>query len=168
MKKSYSLFICFSFASILSVQSQNIETNQAVLGNTDQQNNLNNVQINASLNNANMQDIALNNNENNPPSNIINTNIAVQQQTQIQVQTNTTNQNITSVSLGSSSRSSRTSYSASSSFSSSGSHAFKMKLHIGKVHIARKFFHECPLFQSKTYKHLFRGKNKSYKKCFHF
>jgi hypothetical protein len=175
MKKQLSLFISISFISFLSVHAQNNEINAAVQVNTDQQSTQNNVQVSLGNGNENMQDVALNTLGNNPPSNIINTNlintnIAVQQQTQVQVQTTTTSQDVASVSVGSSGRRSTASYSSSASFSSSRSHAFKMNLHIhiGRVHIARKFFHEFPVFQAKTYKHIFKGKNKSFKKCFHF
>jgi hypothetical protein len=172
MKKTYSLLICIYFISLLAVQGQNVEINSAVQVNTDQQSNQNNVQVSLGNGNENMQDVALNTLGNNPPSNLINTNIpitniAIQQTTQ-QVQTNTTSQDVASVSVGSSGHRSTASYSSSASFSSSHFHAFKMNLHIGKVHIARKFFHEFPVFQAKTYKHIFKGKNKSFKKCFHF
>jgi len=173
MKKTYALSICIFLISLLAVQGQNVEINSAVQVNTDQQSNQNNVQVNFSNNNINLPDVAMNTLGNNPPSNIINTNlintnIAVQQQTQVQLQTTTTNQDVASVSVSSSGRRSTASYSGSASFSSSRSHAFKMNLHIGRVHIARKFFHEFPVFQAKTYKHIFKGKNKSFKKCFHF
>lgn len=165
--------MCMSFISFLCVRAQNNEINAPVQVNTDQQSNLNKIQVNTATNNENIQDIALNNSGSNPPSNLINTDIPVtnfnvQQQTQVQVQTINSSQEVASVSLGSSGHSSRASYTASTSFSSSHSHSFKMNLHIGKVRIARKFFHECPAFKAKTYKRIFKGKNKSFKKCVHF
>ena len=52
--------------------------------------------------------------------------------------------------------------------SSPKQHFMKIDLNLHKVHILRKFRHECPLFKAKTYHKIFSSKKHSSKHCFKF
>jgi hypothetical protein len=152
MRKKYFLLVIVLFVSSTTF-SQNNQINPPVQINNEQQ-------INAT---ANQQTVALSNNNmpgNNPPV----ANIYPQQAVQQQVQTNMGNKNEGTIVIKTGNRTI-----SSSTFSSpSKSHSMKLKLHLNKIHIARRFFHNFPLFQSKTYKHIFTSKKRSIKHCFRF
>lgn len=144
--KKYFLLLCCSMSFIL-VEAQNV-----LIINTDVQINANNVP---------------NNMINIPQQQVLATNSIPINQTNVTLNNdnNVNQQDFGTFTLGGG-RSHSTG--SGSTGISSGKHSLKLDLNLGKVHIARKFFHEFPLFKAKTYKKLFHSKKRSVKKCFKF
>ncbi|MFH0864894.1 MAG: hypothetical protein V1904_01775 [Bacteroidota bacterium] len=78
---------------------------------------------------------------------------------------NNSNDINTSVNTGTSNHSKKT-YTTYSS--SPKRHFMKIDLNLRKVHILRKFRHECPMFKAKTYHKIFSSKKRNITHCFNF